>query len=120
MVAPTEEDVGEYEEVQVDGGGEEAEPIKHAVDQGKPTDLQVEEHRETHIPPRSWCKWCVLGRGRGLMHKKSPGSTVPIVGMDYFFLTKGGVHTHTHAASWSTPTTPPARLSSSRPAARET
>ncbi len=38
-----------------------------------------------------WRKWCVLGRGRGLQHRKSPGSAIAIVGLDYFFITKGGV-----------------------------
>ena len=93
MIAPTEDDVGENSEVSVDGNGEEAESVKHAVDPGAPTSKQVEEHRKTHIPFRSWCKWCVLGRGRGIQHRKAGTSTVPIVGVDYFFLTKGGVHT---------------------------
>ena len=91
LIALTEEDVGEYSEVSVDGNGEEAENVKHAVDPGTPTSKQGEEHRETHIPFRSWCKWCVLGRGRGIQHRKTGASTVPIVGLDYFFLTKGGV-----------------------------
>ena len=63
MIAPTEEDVGADEEVNVDGNGEEAERVKHAVDPGAPTAAQVEDHRKTHIPFRSWCRWCVLGRG---------------------------------------------------------
>ena len=60
LIAPTEEDVGEDSEVSVDGNGEEAEPVKHAAGPGAPTQKQVEEHRETNIPSRSWCKWCVL------------------------------------------------------------
>ena len=91
MIAPTEEDVGEGTELNIDGNGEEAEPIKHAADPGAPTAAQVEEHRKTHIPFRSWCKWCVLGRGRGIQHRKAGASDIPIIGVDYFFLTKGGV-----------------------------
>ncbi len=34
MIAPTEEDVGEGTELNIDGNGEEAEPIKHAADPG--------------------------------------------------------------------------------------
>ena len=45
LIAPTEEDVGEGNEVSVDGNGEEAEPVKHAADPGAPTTKQVEEHR---------------------------------------------------------------------------
>ena len=94
LIAPTEDDVAEDSEVSVDGNGEEAEPVKHAIDPGAPTMKQVEEHRTRgHIPYRSWCKWCVLGRGRGIQHRKTGTSAVPIVGVDYFFLTKGGVHT---------------------------
>jgi hypothetical protein len=93
LIAPTEEDAIAEGEISVDGNGEEAEPMKHAADPGPPTMKQVEEHRETHVPFRSWCKWCVLGRGRGMQHRKAGTSTVPIVGVDYFFLTKGGVRT---------------------------
>jgi len=94
LIAPTEEDVAGNEEVSVDGNGEEAERVKHAADPGAPTAAQVEDHRKTHIPYRSWCKWCVLGRGRGIQHRKSAGaSAVPIIGVDYFFLTKGGIFT---------------------------
>jgi hypothetical protein len=69
----------------------EVEPIKKAVDPGKPTDSQIEEHRLTHLPYRSWCRWCVLGRGRGLQHRARTTSLIPIIGMDYFFLTSAGV-----------------------------
>ena len=60
LIAPTEEDVGEDAELSVDGNGEEAEPVKHAADPGAPTATQVEDHRKTHIPFRSWCKWLSL------------------------------------------------------------
>ena len=92
-MAPTEEDVAQDSEVLIDDGGEEAEPIKHAADPGRPTAKQVADHRKAHIPYRSWCKWCVLGRGRGFQHRKSDKSFIPIIGLDYFFLTKGGVKT---------------------------
>jgi hypothetical protein len=40
-----------------------------AVDPGQPTKTQVEEHRTRgHVPYRSWCRWCNLGRGRSLQH----------------------------------------------------
>ena len=93
LVAPNEEDVADNEEVMIEEGLDvEVEPLKVAPDPGRPTARQVEEHRRTgHIPYRSWCRWCWLGRGRGTQHRHSIGSTVPIVGFDYFFLTKGGV-----------------------------
>ena len=86
------EDGAEGEEVNIEAGVDtEVEPVKRAVDPGKPTDNQIEEHRMTHLPYRSWCRWCVLGRGRGLQHRARAGSLIPIVGIDYFFLTSAGV-----------------------------
>ena len=90
LLAPTEGDIGEDEEVHVDEACDEIEPIRHAADPGTPTESQVEEHRKTHMPFRSWCRWCVLGRGRGIVHTKSPHASAPVLGIDYFFLTKGG------------------------------
>ncbi len=82
----------EGEEVNIEAGVDtEVEPVKRAVDPGKPTDNQIEEHRMAHLPYRSWCRWCVLGRGRGLQHRARAGSLIPIVGIDYFFLTSAGV-----------------------------
>ena len=70
---------------------EEVEPVRIAPDPGKPTERQIEEHRITHLPFRSWCRWCILGRGRGLQHRARMGSVIPIIGLDYFFLTSAGV-----------------------------
>ena len=72
------------EEISIQEGEDaEVEPVKVATDPGRPTESQIEEHRMTHIPFRSWCRWCVLGRGRGLQHRARPGSLIPIVGIDY-------------------------------------
>jgi hypothetical protein len=96
-------DVGNDELIDIEDGEEneaisiqtdvdtEVEPVRRAVDLGKPTEKQIEEHRTTHLPFRSWCKWCVLGRGRGLQHRACATSLVPVVGLDYFFLTSAGV-----------------------------
>ena len=82
----------EGEEISIQEGADiEVEPVKVATDPGRPTESQIEEHRMTHIPFRSWCRWCVLGRGRGLQHRARPGSLIPIVGIDYFFLTSSGI-----------------------------
>ena len=51
LVAPTEEDVGDEEEIEIKDEGEmEVENLKHAVDPGQPTSKQIEEHRKTHFP----------------------------------------------------------------------
>ena len=50
-----------------DGDGEqqveEAEPFRKAMSPIMPPAAEVEEHRITHIPYRSWCKECNMGRG---------------------------------------------------------
>ena len=82
------------EDVKGDGGEEEItieeeqdeEPLRIARDPKLPSPEDVECHRCCHIPFRSWCRWCVMGRGRGDPHLSSAGSTIPIVGLDYFFI----------------------------------
>ena len=71
-------------------GDDDFEPLKKAANPRLPTPDEVEQHNRTHIPFRSWCKWCVAGRGRGAQHRKAPESSVPIVGIDYFYITSGG------------------------------
>ena len=62
-----------YEVIIKDDVDEEVEPVRIAPDPGKPTERQIEEHRITHLPFRSWCRWCILGRGRGLQHRARMG-----------------------------------------------
>ena len=70
---------------------EEAEALRIAPDPGQPIAKQVAEHRIIHYPYRTWCKFCVMGRGRGAPHGPSSDGNVAIVGIDYFFVTRGGV-----------------------------
>ena len=45
----------EGEEISIEADADtEVEPVKTATDPGKPTDKQIEEHRTTHLPYRSW------------------------------------------------------------------
>ncbi len=59
----------------------------------KPPEAIVEEHNKTHIPYRSWCDVCNQGRGLGERRGHGGGSChcIPIVGMDYFYITTGNV-----------------------------
>ena len=104
-VAEEEEEEEEEEEVQINNDensaevGEdpaaEEEVVRIASDPGQPSHKQVEEHRTRgHIPYRSWCQWCNLGRGRGQPHRARPDSAIPIGALDYFFLTEAGVKFH--------------------------
>ena len=68
---------------------EDVEEIKTAPDPKLPSAQEVEEHRCIHVPYRDWCKWCVMGRGRGLQHSRALASWIAIVGIDYFFITRG-------------------------------
>ena len=95
LLCPAGDEVGDNEENHVQEElDEESEQIKVAVDPGQPTKKQVEEHRTRgHVPYRSWCRWCNLGRGRSLQHHRRDTPIVPIVGLDYFFLTESGIKT---------------------------
>ncbi len=89
LMAPLETP-GDHGEVHIKDE-DEAEPVKMAKDPGQPTKEQEIEHRVDHYPYRSWCKFCVMGRGIGFQHRRTPGSSVPRLGVDYFFITTGGV-----------------------------
>ncbi len=72
----------------------ECEPESQDVKTGpftyKPTAAEVELHRLTHWPCRSWCEWCIKGKAIGEQHVRSTRvSDVPVVAADYFFLTSG-------------------------------
>ena len=59
-------------------------------DPGQPTAKELQEHMTTHRPHRSWCKFCVMGRGVNSPHRKSDAQDdlegVPHVSMDCGFL----------------------------------
>ena len=53
----------------------------------KPDEPSAEElriHNLTHIPYRTWCTFCVLGRGRSL-HARKRKSHRPVIQLDYCF-----------------------------------
>ena len=84
LMAALEDAEGE-EEITIEEEQDE-EPLKIARDPQLPSRADVECHRCCHIPFRDWCRWCVMGRGRGDPHLASAGSSMPIVGLDYFFI----------------------------------
>ena len=55
-----------------------------------PSKLEVERHfASNHVPYRSWCKMCVMGRAAGSPHKKVKrveDDLNPTVSMDYAYL----------------------------------
>ena len=92
VLAPLEDALEEGEVNVEEESAEDVPDLKHASNVASPSAEQVEGHRVTHYPYRSWCKWCIMGRGIGRPHAKSTQeSVVLIVGMDYFYITKEGV-----------------------------
>ena len=70
---------------------DEAESLKQAHSPILPPAAEVQQHRLTHLPYRSWCKFCSLGRGTGEQQRSDPSRVrhVPIMGLDYWYITKG-------------------------------
>ena len=98
-LAPLEDSLEEGEVNVEEESGEDVPDLKHARDVGSPSADQVESHRVTHLPYRSWCKHCIMGRGVGRPHSTSTKeSSAPIVGMDYFYITKEGVRRRSELA----------------------
>jgi hypothetical protein len=89
-MAPVEEEASVEDEIRIEDD-EEVEPLRIAKNPKLPSPEYVELHERMHVPYRDWCKWCNMGRGRGTPHRHTGPSTVPIVGVDYFFITRGGV-----------------------------
>ena len=98
VIAPVEsaqDDGGNPEQVQIEddpAGDADVEQLKSAPDPGQPTAAEIEEHRLTHQPYRSWCKSYVMGRGACFLHRNLKSkSAIPRIGVDYFYITRGGV-----------------------------
>ena len=68
---------------------EDTQPMKTMPTPEMPTEAEVEEHRIDHLPYRNWCRECVEGFGREDAHTcKEVPRTVPVVSMDYLFLSR--------------------------------
>ncbi len=77
-----EDDIGEDQEV---------EPLKTAPSPELPSEAMVEEHRCDHTPYRTWCIHCRRGRGLGEHRGSDHVHSLPLLSMDYFFLTVDGL-----------------------------
>ena len=69
---------------------EEARKVRAPLIPCTPTKEEVEAHRLTHRPFRSWCPHCVRGKCRADQHRRSPQkgihSNIPKLVSDYFFI----------------------------------
>ena len=74
--------------------GEEGRAAKRLPKPQKVSKIEREEHELTHTPYRSWCKYCVRGRGQNMPHMRVKDAKedggVPIISMDYFFFYEQG------------------------------
>ena len=81
---------GKIEADEDDAEGEEAGKAPKLVkDPGLPSRKEVEEHEATHAQFRSWCRFCVRGRGLAWHHQGGAGDEddkgMPEFVMDYCF-----------------------------------
>ena len=67
---------------------EEGRKVKEVMRPKEPSQEEYDEHMVTHIPFRSWCTFCVKGRGRAQPHRsvEKEEPTVPCISMDYAYL----------------------------------
>ena len=70
----------------------EARTPKIARHPDEPTAEERRKHNITHCPYRSWCRACVLGRGKDRYHRRIDcrSNTVPRIAMAYMFFTSYG------------------------------
>ena len=100
IIAPVEDGIEEGEVHVEEESEEDSAELKHAKDIASPSRDAVEQHRVTHLPYRSWCKQCVMGRGIGKPHATVAGkSSVLIVGQGYFCITHEGLRRHEEMAN---------------------
>ena len=63
-----------------------AKPLRRPT---QPTATEKLNHDITHLPPRSWCRFCTEGRGIHDHHKMTgeiPNGEVPTISLDYCFM----------------------------------
>ena len=104
LVAPATEEHGDDEREQNGGVEHEKDIIDETLDEqneaaphrkptvpAMPCQADQEDHRRTHWPYRTWCKFCNMGRGLGEQRGgRCQEHAIPIVGIDYFFITADG------------------------------
>ena len=77
-------------EVHIEEGPEEEAPARHSRSPSTPSKEDAEQHRADHYHFRSWCKFCIKAE-RPASPTVIEESKVPLMGLDYFFITSEGV-----------------------------
>ena len=89
------EDLDEWSEIENDPTT--AVEIRYPPEPSEPTRTERLEHEKTHLPYRSWCKVCVMAKGREDPHsetkklRRQRGPGMAKVGMDYKSLGRGNM-----------------------------
>ena len=77
------------------GGEEEAAKAKIYPMPGEPTPRERQIHDATHLPFRSWCRFCIRGCGRNTAHEterrkeertEEEDAKIPRFSMDHFYI----------------------------------
>ncbi len=84
-ISPPETDFEEFERSRTEIHNKER--LRIPRDPGLPTDYEIAEHNVSHVDYKSWCKHCVRGRGREILHRrlKERERMRPMVSWDYCF-----------------------------------
>ena len=95
-VYPNEAEGDQGEVVECDGEDQETEEVqesKIAPSPSLPSAAEVEDHRISHLPFRSWCRECILGKALGEQRcsKGHSPSKIAVIGVDYFYMTEKGL-----------------------------
>ena len=64
-------------------------PPRMLTSPSMPSRQEVQEHSITHLPYRSWCPYCVMGKMKASPHKRGVDHTddaIPTVSFDYCFM----------------------------------
>ena len=92
-VAEGQEGASREGDAETDHEDDECAPKTAAKDPGAPTQAEIDEHEVDHLPYRSWCECCVMGRGTGEQHRPGPSSRVPVISFDYLFIAQSKILT---------------------------
>ena len=70
---------------------EEAKLPKALRRPGEPSKLERDQHRVLHMPYRSWCKYCVFGKGNHVQRRSGQevdrlDKEIQTISIDYFVL----------------------------------
>ena len=97
----TEKEKGEKDEMEEEDQGTDNEAEAGAVrrpryvrDVNLPSKAEVERHKQTHLPSRNWCPFCMKGRGKEAPHLKSKGEggELPGISLEFCFPSREGAN----------------------------